>query len=110
MATINITGSDTSTGNLTLSDNNPTVSQNETVTWVIQGNSGVSAITGIHEKVGSQDVFNGEPGPVGGGSKNYSGTISSSATGEETYYINWTDDDGNPHQYDPKITVSAGQK
>ena len=106
MATINISGSDTSNGNLTLSNNNPTVSRNETVTWVIQGNSGVSEITQIHEKVGSGNVFVGEPGPVAG-STNYSGVIASGATGEETYYIKWKDASGNEYTYDPKITVSA---
>ena len=56
MAAIRITGSDTSTGNLTLQDTNGNSATNfnaqrgHTITWEIQPNSGVGALTGFAQK------------------------------------------------------------
>lgn len=108
MPTIQITGSNTSDGTLTLSDaGNTTTSRGSTVIWQIMPNSGVSAITNIYNDVGSTDVFSPDPGQVGN-SSNWSGTVNPNLTvpAVEDYSIDWTDTNGGTHTYDPRISVN----
>ena len=93
MPTIQITGSNTADGTLTLSDaGNTTTSRGSTVTWQIMPNSGVSAITAIYNDAGSTDVFSPDPSQVGG-SSNWSGRVNPNLTvpATEDYTIDWTD-------------------
>lgn len=91
---------------LILSDNGRTdVDPSDTVTWIIAQNSAISSITGIIDKPGFTDVFDPDPGLVGG-STNWKGTINPNiAKGtEEDYsiaYIVAT----TPYTFDPKIIV-----
>ena len=109
MPSITITGSDASTGNLTLSDNGSTDANRGTVvTWIVGPNSGVSAITSITTDAGSTDVFSPDPSAVGGASKNWQGTVNSaiSVPVTEDYTIGWTDSSGGSHSFDPRINVN----
>ena len=112
MAAITITGSNTTTGDLTLSNHgNITVSRGSIVTWIIGPNSGVSAITAISNKndPGSVDVFKPNPSKVPGNSKNWQGTIDpdlSPIPAHEDYSMQWTDEAGNSHPFDPRISVN----
>ncbi len=110
MASITITGSNTTTGVLTLSDNGVTnASRGELITWVVLPSSGVDSITAIKNYETSINVFNPDPAPLGGGSKNWQGTVSPTidVPSTETYYIDWKDTSGNSHQYDPQIKVNT---
>ena len=117
MAAIRITGSNTSTGDLTLQDSNGNSATNfnaqrgHVITWEIQPNSGVSALTGFaQENVnGNQNVFSSYPAQQGN-SSNWQGTVdanlSSSNSYTDTYEITWQDAQGNSHTYDPTIRVN----
>lgn len=108
MPTIQITASNASDGTLTLSDaGNTTTSKGSTVTWQVMPGSGVSAITNIYADSGSADVFNPDPAPVGN-SSNWSGRVNPNLTtpAYEDYSIDWTDDNGGTHTYDPRISVN----
>ena len=83
------------TTNLHLSDNEghegdgtitTDVSLGDTVTWKISG-SEISEITSIYAKPGSQDIFSSDPAKNPDGS--WTGTISSSGSGQETYGIKY---------------------
>ncbi|MFC4722190.1 hypothetical protein ACFO5O_07650 [Geojedonia litorea] len=109
MPAITITASNSSTGTLTLSDNGSTVAnRGQIVTWIIGPNSGVSSITAINHDTNSSDVFDPDPAPVGGNSRNWQGTINPNLAvpAFEDYYIQWTDSSGNSHTYDPRISVN----
>lgn len=104
---ITILGSDTATGELTLSDHGVTVAKrSQKVTWVIGPKSGVVSITGITVKEGSTNVFDPEPHQLGN-SSNWQGTVSAAVQppAEELYNITWTDSEGTEHTFDPKIQV-----
>jgi hypothetical protein len=117
MAAIRITGSNTSTGDLTLHDSNGNsatnfhASSNEVITWEIQPNSGVSGLTGFAQKQnvnGNSNVFSSYPAQQGN-SSNWQGTVANyplSDTFTDTYEINWQDAQGNSHTYDPAIMVN----
>lgn len=109
MPSITITGSDTSNGTLTLSDNGTTsANRGQIVTWIIGPNSGVQSIDAINNDSNSTDVFNPDPAPVGGNSTNWQGTVNPNLAipAEEDYTITWTDPSGVQHSYDPKIQVN----
>ena len=58
---INITGSDTTTGNLTMSDNGTTDADvGDTIQWNVNPTSGVAAITGLPPKTGNSSVFDSD--------------------------------------------------
>lgn len=101
-----ITAGNSSTGDLTLTKSgNDDVAPGDTVQWNLQaGATNIQSIDNIHEKAGSTNIFVGEPTKSG---NNFSGTISNSATGSETYFIAWTDASGNSQTFDPRLTVSA---
>jgi len=118
MAAIRITGSDTSSGNLTLQDSsgNPATTFNaqrgHVITWEIQPNSGVSALTGFAQKQnvnGNTNVFSSYPAQQGN-SSNWQGTVdpnlNSTSSFTDTYEIYWQDTNGNSHTYDPMIQVN----
>ena len=114
MAAIRITGSDTSTGDLTLEDSNGNSATNfnaqrgHVITWEIQNHSGVSAITNIAQKNvnGNQDVFSSYPARKGN-SSNWQGTVlNSSSSYTDTYKIDWKDANGNSYTYDPMILLN----
>lgn len=106
---ITITYGDPSTGVLTLSDRGQTnVDPTDTVTWLIGQNSGVYAISSITDDAGSTDVFNPDPGLVGG-STNWKGTINPDIQkgAFENYTICWQTAPGTtPLCFDPKIQVN----
>ncbi|WP_299162421.1 hypothetical protein [uncultured Eudoraea sp.] len=115
MPSIRITGSDTTTGDLTLSPSGAVgANKSQIVTWIINPNSGVSSIKEIKNKTTSVDVFNPDPAPVGGGSTNWQGTINPNLTIPdpppltEDYNIVWYDEKNPPeeHTFDPKISVN----
>jgi hypothetical protein len=114
MAAIRITGGDTSTGDLTLQNSagnsatNYHAQANEVITWEIQNNSGVSAITNIGQKNvnGNQNVFSSYPAQLGN-SSNWQGTVlNSNNTYVDNYEIVWQDAQGNSHTYDPMILLN----
>ena len=118
MAAIRITHGDTQSGELTMIDSNgnpaSTIRANrgETITWQIDGNSGVSAITAIDKKdqTGNENIFSVMPASLGN-SKNWQGKISKDTTADqEIYFIKWLDtrNPANSHTYDPLIQLNPG--
>ena len=117
MSSLNITASNTTTKALTFQESNGLnlpVSKSEIITWVLPANLKIT-IKHIQKYTDSQDIFDPlkEPGALGN-SKNWQGTISSTAANgaEEKYYIDWFVN-GSPntvYRFDPKLTVSAGNR
>lgn len=117
MAAIRITASDTSTGNLTLQDSNGNpattfiAQRGHVITWEIQPNSGVSALTGFAQKNvnGNTNVFSSYPAQQGN-STNWQGTVDANLGSHnsytDTYEISWKDAQGNSYTYDPMIQVN----
>lgn len=108
MAAIRITDSDSSNGNLTLSDNgNTDASRGEIITWIIGPHSGVKSITAITVKTGSANVFDPDPAKLGG-SENWQGTVKKvlDIPSYEDYNIYWDDSTGTNHCFDPRISVN----
>jgi len=108
---INITGSNTSTGVLTLSDNgNTTANPGDTVTWNIGPNSGVGSIDDISDDASSTDVFNPDPAKMSGNNNSWQGTVNPNIATPvtENYTISWYDTaGGGPYSYDPTIQVNS---
>lgn len=109
MASITITGSNPSNGELILSDHgNTEAKRGEVVTWVISPKSGVNSITGIKIKDNSTNIFEKEPSQAGN-SRNWKGVINNTlqipATG--AYSIFWSDESGENHEFDPLIQVNS---
>ncbi|MEO7802474.1 MAG: hypothetical protein ABIR81_10755 [Ginsengibacter sp.] len=107
---IKITGSDSTTGQLTLEDINGrpadvfSISPGAKMQWLLKAET-VKDITNIYAKPDNPNVFSHGPRRRGN-SVNWGGQIDSQATGkEENYNIDWTDKAGNPHTFDPKIQV-----
>ncbi len=116
---ITITGSNPTTGALTLSDSGTTnAHQGDQVTWVIGPGSGVAAITGIVEKPNSSDVFSPDPAQLPN-STSWEGTINQTIPigTEEAYSINWTvansgwlnNGGGAAKTFDPIIRIQPKQ-
>ncbi len=105
--TIKIISSDINNGDLTLSDRGKTdVEPKDTVTWIFENNSGVTEIKNIYNKPSSVNVFDPAPKPLGN-SANWRGTVDPNLTRDELeeYNIDWVDDQGRSHTFDPKIQV-----
>ncbi len=103
---ITITGID-SNGNLILSDGGTTTANSgDTITWIVNGNSGVASITGIIDD-SKIDLFNPDPAPFS--SASWQGTISTKKYDKErkeTYTINYLKiGDSKIHRCDPEIRV-----
>ncbi len=103
---IKITGSNSSTGSLKLSDHGHTVATpGDTILWQIGRHSGVDSITLIEEKKSSYDIFSRDPEPQG---RNWTGEISSTAPGgaEYRYSIYWKASENGPvKKHDPIISI-----
>jgi hypothetical protein len=109
---INITGSNTSTGALTLSDNgNTSANPGDTVTWNIGQNSGVSSIDDISDDASSTNVFDPDPEKMPGNTSSWQGTVNANITtsASESYTIKWYDASGVLHSYDPIIQVNPAK-
>lgn len=100
------------TTNLYLSDNEghtgegtitTDVSPSDTVTWRLSGST-ISEITSIYVKENSQDVFSTDPAKNTDGS--WTGIVSDSATGNESYGIKYLID-GTEYDDDPVIRVDT---
>lgn len=108
---INITGATPSTDELELKDdfNRPAkifkVKAGKTIQWLVNTNK-VKDIKNIYKKTKSDDVFISGPNRIGS-SRNWQGTIDPGARGKcEDYNIEWIDQSGHLHIYDPLIQVN----
>lgn len=72
----------------------------DTVKWKIT--EGIDAITGIHPKNGSQNIFSNGPAKTEDGS--WVGTVGRSASGKELYSIDYTIN-GMAFKDDPELDV-----
>ena len=63
------------------------VRRGDTVHWKLAHDSGISAITNIYPKTGSQNIFSVGPALQPDGS--WKGTVSDTATGSEAYNIGY---------------------
>ena len=116
MITIQILGSDTSTGDLLLKENGgnrTNAQQGDRIMWIIHPDSGVDSIIAITIKTGSTDVFiTGDPHKLGS-SENWQGEIKKFPIAEpgtyidEFYDIVWKDSAGNEYTHDPQIRVNV---
>lgn len=115
---IYITAADSSTGNLTLSDDGETSildhgADIDSVFWIVNDNiPNIEAITGVNFESGTQ-IFRAGPNemtPLDGQKSVWGAAFvvggSVPVGSVEEYNISWTDTDGNSHIYDPKITVN----
>lgn len=117
MAAIRITSSNTTTGDLTLIDSRGNSATNfnahrgDLISWEIQPNSGVSALSGFAQKnvPNNQNVFSEFPAKLGN-SSNWQGKVNpnlnSAGTFQDSYEINWQDPQGNSYTYDPVIQIN----
>lgn len=93
---------------LQMSDRGRTTARpGDTVTWMIDPQSGVESITAIAEKPNSPNVFDPDPAPVGD-SSNWQGTVRQVDTRtEEEYTISYTKTNGGgTFEFDPIIQVN----
>lgn len=84
---------------------NATVSKSSIVTWVVATNT-VERINITLPSNPNPNIWSIPPGPVGGGSKNWQGTVGTT-TGGEDYTITGNPSDGSdPIVHDPRIQVN----
>jgi plastocyanin len=104
--TINILGINTDGTLNIVPPNEITVKPGDTVTWIINPNSGVASITGITDN-STINVFSIGPAQMPN-SLNWQGTISSDITQPtfEYYTIAFTTSSGENKRFDPKISVN----
>ncbi|ELR68919.1 hypothetical protein C900_05612 [Fulvivirga imtechensis AK7] len=109
--TIKISKQSTGTG-LYLEDNEghagdntitTTVDPGDTVVWKLKDGGGIDEITNIYAKSTSQDIFSSDPVKQSDGS--WKGTVSSSATGSESYSIDYKIG-GTEYTDDPELKVN----
>jgi len=113
---ITITGSNTTTGELTLQNDahtnngNTNAKRGDLILWRINPGSGVSSLTAIQMKPPpptSTNIFvAGDPHQPGGG--NWQGTIDPNVAinSEYNYQIGWTDNNNNSYVFDPMIKIN----
>lgn len=82
------------------------VQPGQSVEWVID-DSNITALTNIYAKTGSEDIFSSGPSQESG-STSWLGTVSSSATGEESYSIDYNTTSASGLTDDPKLKVQTG--
>jgi hypothetical protein len=121
---ITITGSNTSTGELTFAEENGTRNsdkhtdifrsqQHDTIVWHVNPGSGVNTITAITMKPPTLPIHRNIFMPNGpsriGNSANFRGSVNPAiVTGSEfVYNIEWRGTDGNNHIFDPVICVNS---
>ncbi|MCF6352685.1 MAG: hypothetical protein L3J06_06725 [Cyclobacteriaceae bacterium] len=115
MATETITISKQATGTgLYLTDNEghagdgtitTIVREGDTVVWQLKPNGGITAITNICPKVGSQNIFEGK-GPRGQNDGSWKGRVRSDAKGTESYNVDYTIGEGS-YTDDPELDVQT---
>ena len=112
MAIISISISATEDGHLILTDSeghtgedNITTyaSDSDSIIWILAENSGISALTGIDAKEGSENLFSDGPNKVS--DSEWRGVIAPTATGTESYYIKYILNDGEQRRDDPKVVI-----
>ncbi len=82
-----------------------TVNNGDVVTWICSLDGGIATIDAIGPKGSSQDIFSPDPAPTDNTSRTWSGTISETASGEESYNITYTPEGGTQTTDDPKIVI-----
>ncbi|MEM6360784.1 MAG: hypothetical protein AAF149_17900 [Bacteroidota bacterium] len=90
-------------GNNTITTN---VSRGDSVTWKLKEGGGITKITGISEKdePGNQNIFSSGPSKVS--DSEWQGTVSTNASGNEFYSIEY-EIDGTPYTDDPELDVQT---
>ena len=78
------------------------VQPNQSVQWQIASGAGIDSLDNIYAKTGSENIFSSGPTKQGDGT--WLGTVSSSATGTESYSIDYTVA-GSPYTDDPDLKV-----
>jgi hypothetical protein len=112
MKTITITGGNTSTGVLILSDRGHTKAiKGERIRWKVKNSADpVVSIEGVPLKANTTDIFSGDYGesPRKEDSKNWRADIARDVhTGDVCEYsIIWKDTNGVSHTFDPKISIN----
>jgi len=79
-----------------------TVHEGDTVVWQLVANSGITAITNIYPKTGSENIFSNPPIQQPDGS--WKGTVASSISGSESYSIDYNIGEDS-YTDDPEILV-----
>lgn len=80
-----------------------TVDPGDTVIWKLKKDGGIDEITGISAKSDSQDIFSNDPEKQSDGT--WKGTVSTSATGNESYNIKYKIG-GTEYTDDPELQVN----
>lgn len=82
------------------------VSPGDSVTWKLKDGGGITKLTGISEKQqpNNQDIFSSGPSRVS--DSEWQGTVSTSASGTESYSIDY-EIDGTPYSDDPDLDVQT---
>ena len=82
------------------------VSPGDSVTWKLKEDGGITKLTGINEKEesGNQNIFSSGPTKVS--DSEWQGTVSTGASGTESYSINY-EINGTPYTDDPKLKVNT---
>ncbi len=75
-----------------------------TVTWKLMDNSDIKEIVNIYKKSDSQDIFSTDPQPVNG-STDWTGVISKTAKGTESYNIDFIYKEGSKITDDPEVEI-----
>ncbi len=75
-----------------------------TITWKLMKNSDIQEIVNVYKKSDSQDIFSTDPHSENG-STDWTGVISKTASGEESYNIDFIYKDGSKITDDPEIEV-----
>ncbi len=84
------------------------VEQGGTVTWKIKDDS-IKEIVNIYKKSDSQDIFSTDPQPING-STDWGGVISKTASGTESYNIDYIYKDGSKVTDDPEVEIDPPTK
>ena len=78
------------------------VQRGQSVQWQIATGAGIDSLDNIYAKEGSQDIFSSDPAKQEDGS--WLGTVSDSASGNESYSIDYTIS-GTSYTDDPELQV-----
>jgi len=79
-----------------------TVHEGDTVIWKLTSNGGITAITNIYPKTGSENIFSTNPAKQDDGS--WLGTVANVISGSESYSIDYTIGEDS-YTDDPKLQV-----